>query len=350
MAVLFAHLHEPPPPIAAYPQLDPVLATALAKDRDDRYQSCGELVDAAREALGLRDVVLVRDRKSLLLVVVGALVLAGALAAGLVLTLGGGGPAKPSTKPTLTPRGDSLQRIDPKTNKLLATIGVGHNPRTVAAGDGRVWVGSADDQSVLWIDPRTNEITHRWTTAGPDSIATGFGAVFVANADRTLTRIDPSTLSIANHLNTGYRWVAVGEGAIWTVGSRGLVRANREGFVVKTIGVGFHPFEVVTGGGAVWVLDDKLLASGRSIRGPIVSSAGSRSASTPGACPSASAGSGSPTTAGTRWPRSIPPPIGSCDEFRSATDRSVLPWARARSGRRTTSQAPSRESIRNEAR
>ena len=260
VAVLFAHLHEPPPPIAAYPQLDPVLATALAKDRDDRYQSCGELVDAAREALGLRDVVLVRDRKSLLLVVVGALVLAGALAAGLVLTLGGGGPAKPSTKPTLTPRGDSLQRIDPKTNKLLATIGVGHNPRTVAAGDGRVWVGSADDQSVLWIDPRTNEVTHRWTTAGPYSIATGFGAVFVANADRTLTRIDPSTLSIANHLNTGYRWVAVGEGAIWTVGSRGLVRANREGFVVKTIGVGFHPFEVVTGGGAVWVLDDKLFS------------------------------------------------------------------------------------------
>ncbi len=260
LAVLFAHLHEPPPPIAAYPQLDPVLATALAKDRDDRYQSCGELVDAAREALGLRDVVLVRDRRSLLLVAVGALVLAGALAAGLVLSLGGGGPGKPSTKPTPTPKVDSLQRIDPKTNKLLATIPVDHNSRTVAAGDGRVWIGSVDDQSVLRIDPRTNEVTQRWTTAGPDSIATGFGAVFVANADRTLTRIDPSTLTISNHLNSGYRWVAVGEGAIWTVGSRGLVRVNREGYVVKTIPVGFHPFEVVTGRGAVWVLDDKLFS------------------------------------------------------------------------------------------
>ena len=113
---------------------------------------------------------------------------------------------------------------------------------------------------MLRIDPRTNEVTQRWTTAGPDSIATGFGAVFVANADRTLTRIDPSTLTISNTLNSGYRWVAVGEGAIWTVGSRGLVRVNREGYVVKTIPVGFHPFEVVTGRGAVWVLDDKLFS------------------------------------------------------------------------------------------
>ena len=129
---LFAHLHEPPPPIAAYPQLDPVLATALAKDRDDRYQSCGELVDAAREALGLRDVVLVRDRRSLLLVAVGALVLAGALAAGLVLSLGGGGPGKPSTKPTPTPKVDSLQRIDPKTNKLAR-----HDPRRPQLSDSR---------------------------------------------------------------------------------------------------------------------------------------------------------------------------------------------------------------------
>jgi len=258
LAVLFAQLHEPPPSIAAYPQLDAVFATALAKDRDDRYQSCGELVEAAREALGLRDVVVVRDRRSLLLVAVGGLILAGALAAGLVLSLGGGGPAKPSTKPTLTPKTDSLQEIDPTTNTLAATIGLGQNPRTVAAGYGRVWVGSLGDQSVLRIDPGTKEITGRRPAAGPNSIALSPGAVYVANQDHTLEQIDPSTLAFENTADSGYRWVAVGEGAIWTVGTRGLVRVNRELRVVKVLPLGFHPFEVATGGGAVWVLDDKL--------------------------------------------------------------------------------------------
>ena len=46
--------------------------------------------------------------------------------------LGGGGPSKPSTKPTISPKVDSLQRIDPKTNKLAATIGIGRLPTAVA--------------------------------------------------------------------------------------------------------------------------------------------------------------------------------------------------------------------------
>ena len=70
-------------------------------------------------------VVVVRDRKALLLAALGALVVASPLAAVLagVLLSRGAAPGKPSTKPTLTPKVDSLQRIDPKTNKLAATIG-----------------------------------------------------------------------------------------------------------------------------------------------------------------------------------------------------------------------------------
>jgi YVTN family beta-propeller protein len=263
LAVLWAHMQEEPPTARernpALPEaIDPVIAKALAKRPEERYATCSALVESAREALGLRDVVVVRDRRSLLLVAVGALVVAGALAAGLVLSLGGGGRAGPSTTPTVTPRVDSLQRIDPKTNELAATIGVGQNPRTVAAGYGRVWVGSAGDQSVLRIDPRTYERTGRTPTAGPNSIALSPGAVYVANADNTLEQIDPETLVFENKVNSGYRWVAVGEGAIWTLGDRGLVRVNHELRVMEVIPVGFHPFEVVTGAGAVWVLDDKL--------------------------------------------------------------------------------------------
>ena len=165
LAVLWAHLHDAAPGISAYPELEPVLSTALAKDRDDRYQSCGELVEAAREALGLGEVV-VRDRRPLLLVALAGLVVVGVLAAGLALSLGGNGSSRPSTKPTLAPKVDSLQRIDLRTNRLVATIGIGRRLDAVAAGDGWVWGGSEEDQSLLRIDPRRNQVARTLTGLG----------------------------------------------------------------------------------------------------------------------------------------------------------------------------------------
>src|SRR5262249_2343098 len=71
LAVLWAHVHEPPPKVAAQPSLDPVIAKALAKDPRRRFESCRALVDATRLALGLQDVVVVRDRRPVLLAVAG---------------------------------------------------------------------------------------------------------------------------------------------------------------------------------------------------------------------------------------------------------------------------------------
>ncbi len=58
IAVLLAHLSEPPPPLSARrPGLpaaaDEVLARGMAKVPDKRYLSCGDFADALREALGL---------------------------------------------------------------------------------------------------------------------------------------------------------------------------------------------------------------------------------------------------------------------------------------------------------
>ena len=264
LSVLWAHLQEPPPKASERdPRLpaavDAVVANALAKEPDERPATCGELVSAAREALGLHRPVTIRDRKALILTALGVAIAAAAVLAGVLLSQGDGAPGKPSTKPTLTPTVDSLQRIDPRTNKLVATIGVGSNPSAVAVGAGRVWVGSAENQSVLRINPKTNEVTGRVNTAGPNSIAATSEEVYVANTDGTLSRIDPSTLALSNAPNSGYRSVAVGEDAIWTVGYLGLVHVNRENVVVRRVTrAGFSPFAVVTGGGAVWVLDDKL--------------------------------------------------------------------------------------------
>jgi serine/threonine protein kinase len=57
MAVLWAHLSQPPPAVSTHrPGLDAadaVFAKALAKIPDDRYASCGQFADALRLALGL---------------------------------------------------------------------------------------------------------------------------------------------------------------------------------------------------------------------------------------------------------------------------------------------------------
>ena len=58
LAVLFAHLHEPAPPLdGVRPDLPAaagqVLARALAKEPGERYASCGEFAEALREALAL---------------------------------------------------------------------------------------------------------------------------------------------------------------------------------------------------------------------------------------------------------------------------------------------------------
>ena len=58
MAVLWAHVNDPPPKASEQnPELpkaiDPVLARALSKEPKQRYGSCRELVANTREALGL---------------------------------------------------------------------------------------------------------------------------------------------------------------------------------------------------------------------------------------------------------------------------------------------------------
>ena len=58
MAVLWAHLNDPPPSVTAYrfdlpAAVDQVLGRALAKDPAARYPSCGAFADALRAALGL---------------------------------------------------------------------------------------------------------------------------------------------------------------------------------------------------------------------------------------------------------------------------------------------------------
>ncbi len=156
LAVLWAHLHDPPPAPAG---LEEVMAKALAKEPGDRYATCSELAEAAREGLGLGAR---RDRRPLVVAALGVLVAAGALAAGLVLTLDNSG----APKPDLTVRNNSLVRVDAEDTEISGVTPVGQGPQSAAGGDAAVWTYNWDDRTVSQIDAATGAIERTVSVSG----------------------------------------------------------------------------------------------------------------------------------------------------------------------------------------
>ena len=155
------------------------MAKALAKRPEERYATCKELVEAARKGLGITDPARPLWSRAPAVMALGLALIAAALSA-FFLSRGDGGPAKPSTKPTLTPTTDSLQRIDPKTNELVATIRLGTSPTAIAVGENAVWLVDSDGGTVSRIDPNTNSVSRTGAAgARPTTIAAGQGVVWI---------------------------------------------------------------------------------------------------------------------------------------------------------------------------
>ena len=94
-------------------------------------------------------------------------------------------------------RGDhSVTRIDPATNKVVATIPVGHGigDGDIAVGAGSVWL-SAPGTPLVRIDPRSNRAVQRFTGEGGGAVAVAFGSVWVATGPATTSRFDPRLLA-----------------------------------------------------------------------------------------------------------------------------------------------------------
>ena len=227
---LWAHMQEQPAPVRGYPKLDQVLRKALAKDRDERYRTCGELIDAATAALGLTAPVRRRrtwparlPRPRVLagagLVLVGASIIA-------VLALSAGSDADDA------PTGNGVLAVGAQGGDTSLTE-FRTAPSNVAVGAGAVWVLNTEDERISRIDPRTKEVTARYRTRGvPSDIAAGEGAVWVGNGrgyPRSLSRMDPDTGAITrtvrlsnrtagsfmSEFNWGFANIAVGAGGVW---------------------------------------------------------------------------------------------------------------------------------------
>jgi DNA-binding beta-propeller fold protein YncE len=333
MATLFAHVQEEPPSLhQTRPELpeaiDGVVAKALAKTPGDRYETCGDLCSAARNALGLETAS--RFSRRTLLVGAGSAALFAATAAAVPAVLLGRDDRVPAAGPAsiLPLPGPSLVRLDPRTSQPVAAITVGTNPVGVAVGEGSVWVIDSDDQTLARIDPErerladtvsltlveeppsliaagegavwtlfpftglrydpaAGSISDPWNASGdnydsaawslsfPLDIAVGAGAVWVGTQDR-IVPLDPETGAVRGRLDeaaTYLRWVAVGDGAVWAASSSGHVARidPATNTVTRTTKVSDALDGIAVGEGAVWAMnayDDSVLridpASGRA--------------------------------------------------------------------------------------
>ena len=303
---LWAHVQEEPPPLAEYPQLDPVLARSLAKEPADRYGTCNAFVDDARAALGLgRSTVAVRRRRRRLgrrLVATGAVLLTIAVGAVTFLLTHGSSAAPVATA-------NSVGVVDPAKLDLVQAIPVGKAPTEVAASDEWVWVLNSNDGAgtiskldarsyvtastfsvpgtprnlvaafdslwigtvegrVLRIDPATDLVERTWTlpNAGASAIfeedrgagwlAAGHDVLW-AGSVRAISRIDPKTSRLRHRRISTWGPMAYGFGSLWIAG-RNLVQVSgatmkRVATVPETTGY----VDVATGFGSVWLADDE---------------------------------------------------------------------------------------------
>jgi streptogramin lyase/predicted Ser/Thr protein kinase len=277
VALLWAHVHEqaqrPSDVRRELPRaVDGVLERALHKEPARRYASAGELVDAARAALGLADAPLVPSRHRLLLPVAAALALAAAAAIAFAVTRdSGGGLAAVSA--------NAVGVIDPTSNELVADVPVGIDPHAVAVGEGAVWVTNREDETVSRIDPEDLAGRPRTIAVGdyPSDVLVAAGSVWAAlGALAELVRINPQENRAASPIAALGEGVpcgapaaslAAGSGFIWFVCEQPEVgRVNpRTGAAVRVgldLGLLTSPSpvspefsDVVFGLGSLWIVN-----------------------------------------------------------------------------------------------
>jgi DNA-binding beta-propeller fold protein YncE len=91
----------------------------------------------------------------------------------------------------------------------------------------------------------------------PCGIASGFGAVWVANdGGGTLARINPKTNRVTRRVRVGpgVCSVATGSGFVWMTNYRtgSVVRVSPRTFQARSVTIGDEPFDVLVGAGHVW--------------------------------------------------------------------------------------------------
>jgi serine/threonine-protein kinase len=271
LATLFAHTNAPRPRPSDVreglsPLLDPIVATAMAVDPDERYQSAGEVARTLNAAVEGQETVPLgpprttrpaptvdtpavraRQRRRWAWLAAAGVVALGAAVAGVLVAQGGDDEA-PASIPAPAPRAE-------------APIDVGEGPVAAAVGPERVWVAARGGSEVDGIGQGNGELDFTEDVPNPVAIAVGFDSVWAVSRDTdSLYRLDPledtEPLRIPlgggadpRDVATGGRWVWVTEGGAEEVARIDPKTNERSGRVP----LGTEPRAIATGHGFVWV-------------------------------------------------------------------------------------------------
>ena len=165
-----------------------------------------------------------------------------------------------STKPY------AVFRIDPATNKIVATVKVsGEACSGLAFGFGSIWVPICGEKpEVVRIDGAKNTVsgTMPIAPAAPEGgIATSEDSVWmVTDKNGTLNRIDPSTNGVRQRISIppGSYNPVFSNGIVWITGVESSVLTAVDadsGKVLESVAVGLKPRFLAAGGGYIWTLN-----------------------------------------------------------------------------------------------
>lgn len=160
----------------------------------------------------------------------------------------------------------AVLRIDPSTNKILATVKIpGEACSGLASGFGSIWVPlCGKNASLVRVDATKNLIAAILPIppAGPEGgITIGEDSVWlVSDKKGTLSRIDPTTNQVRQKISIspGSYNPLFSNGIVWITGVENSVLTAVEsssGKVLDSVPVGPKPRFLTAGGGSVWTLN-----------------------------------------------------------------------------------------------
>ena len=161
----------------------------------------------------------------------------------------------------------AMTRVDPKTNRVVATIPIGGagdgGPQIMTAGPGGVWVDFPRLGSVVRIDSATNKVGLLVPLDGPvasDGTQVWIGVYAVPNGKPKVVRVDPVSGKVITSVDldtSDISYLAVGLGSVWVLTDGALVRIDATtGHIVGRLDLGEGGGNVLVAGGSVWVTAD----------------------------------------------------------------------------------------------
>ncbi|HEV7809427.1 MAG TPA: hypothetical protein VGO64_02410, partial [Candidatus Limnocylindrales bacterium] len=157
-----------------------------------------------------------------------------------------------------------VARIDQSADKVVQRVPVNGPCLGMAGGFGSLWAPACGANELDRVDPKTNKVVARIALPGipgdgEGQVVAAFGSVWLFTDDTgTLARVDPKTNKIAATFSTGLDGIAIvaAEGSLWaTVPDKDAVaRIGTDGKVLQTIPVGRRPRFIAAGEGGVWSL------------------------------------------------------------------------------------------------